>query len=134
MHKANGSTNGVKKYRKVLLGKKAELLSGVRGKLDSLAAGGPTTLEDLAPVMHDQFIALQINHLDGLQLKLSEAALGRLDSKDYGVCVDCGEAISGRRLEAIPWAVRCIGCQEIFGADCGSPSPRHSIEPDGLAA
>jgi RNA polymerase-binding transcription factor DksA len=59
---------------------------------------------------------LGIDRLDYLQLKLIEAARGRVDSENYGVCVDCGVALSPRRLEAIPWANRCITCQEAAGS------------------
>jgi DnaK suppressor protein len=103
-------------YRALLLAKKSELTSSLRSKLDTLAGPSGAALEDLAPVFHDQFIALRINRLDFLQLKLIEAALERIDSEEYGVCVDCGDAIAGVRLEAIPWAVRCIGCQELYGS------------------
>jgi DnaK suppressor protein len=112
MKKANGSTNGLENYRERLLAKKSELLSGFRSKLDTLVGPGPTALEDLAPVFHNQFVALQINRLDYLQLKLIDAALNRMGSENYGVCLDCGDPISRRRLEAIPWAIRCIACQE----------------------
>ena len=127
----NGSTNGSEKYRKVLLDKRADLLSGLCGKLDTVAAEGSVALEDLAPLLHDDFISLQVNQLDSLQIRLIEADLARMDSEKYGVCPDCGDAISRRRLEAIPWAVRCIACQELFSsASRASPSVR-SIEPDG---
>jgi len=134
MKKANGSTNGLEKYRKVLLGKRSELRSGLRGKLDTLAAGRPAAPEDQAPVFHDQSLAVQFNRMDCLQIKLIDAALGRMDSKDYGLCVDCGHAISGRRLDALPWAVRCIGCQERFSADSDGRRSARLIERDGLAA
>ena len=29
-------------------------------------------------------------------------------------CCDCGEKIETARLKALPNAIRCIGCQEIF--------------------
>ena len=32
----------------------------------------------------------------------------------YGICVDCDEPISLKRLETIPWAPRCIRCQEVL--------------------
>jgi DnaK suppressor protein len=40
-----------------------------------------------------------------------EAALERLDNGTYGICVDCGQPIMRERLEALPWADRCINCQ-----------------------
>jgi len=33
----------------------------------------------------------------------------------YGICVDCGEPISERRLKAVPDAVRCVPCQSAAG-------------------
>ena len=35
-----------------------------------------------------------------------------IDRGQYGECVRCGEDINGKRLEAVPWARMCIGCQE----------------------
>ena len=104
-------------YRELLLAKKAELSSSLRSKLDTLTGASGAALEDLAPVFTDQFIALRINSLDYLQLKMIEAALERIDSEEYGVCMDCGNAIPGARLDAIPWAVRCVACQELFSSD-----------------
>ena len=112
MKKANGSKNGLENYRKLLLAKRSELLLDFQSKLDTLVGPGPAAPEDLAPVFHEQFIALRINRLDYLQLKLVDAALARTDDDNYGVCMDCGGPISSRRLEAIPWANRCIACQE----------------------
>ncbi|MCX6633502.1 MAG: TraR/DksA family transcriptional regulator [Acidobacteria bacterium] len=112
MKKANGPANGLENYRKLLLAKRSELLSGFRSKLDTLVGPGPAALDDLAPVFHEQFIALRVNRLDYLQLKLVDAALDRMNCEDYGVCMDCGDPISHKRLEAIPWAIRCIACQE----------------------
>lgn len=45
------------------------------------------------------------------QLELVDAALQRLDAGTFGVCQRCGEAIAEGRLEALPWAAHCIGCQ-----------------------
>jgi DnaK suppressor protein len=56
--------------------------------------------------------SLQKTELD--ELRLIENALHRLDKGEYGVCVDCGEHISERRLENFPYAARCIVCQEAF--------------------
>ena len=45
------------------------------------------------------------------QLALVDAAIERLDHGTFGVCVKCGEPIAVGRLEALPWASHCIGCQ-----------------------
>jgi DnaK suppressor protein len=39
-----------------------------------------------------------------------ERALAKLDDGTYGTCDSCGGAIEPARLEAIPWATRCVGC------------------------
>jgi DnaK suppressor protein len=40
------------------------------------------------------------------------AALNRIADGSYGTCVDCEESIHPRRLAAVPWAARCLRCQE----------------------
>ena len=40
-----------------------------------------------------------------------EAALGRIESGEYGECVGCGEEIDPRRLMAQPEASLCVECQ-----------------------
>jgi len=40
------------------------------------------------------------------------AALDRVDEGEYGICIACSENISPKRLAALPWAARCIRCQE----------------------
>lgn len=41
-------------------------------------------------------------------------ALQRIHDKTYGVCIDCGEPISFKRLQAYPMAKRCLDCKEIY--------------------
>lgn len=43
------------------------------------------------------------------------AALTRLRSGRYGVCVDCAERIDLERLHAYPGAARCIDCARTAG-------------------
>jgi DnaK suppressor protein len=46
-------------------------------------------------------------------LKLIEEALDRISDGEFGECVNCGDDISAKRLDAIPWAPYCIKCQEL---------------------
>jgi RNA polymerase-binding transcription factor len=52
----------------------------------------------------------QVDAAKRLDAKLRdvERALEKLDERTYGVCDVCGSPIGAERLEAIPWAVRCI--------------------------
>ena len=47
----------------------------------------------------------------GLLLKV-DTALGRIADGTYGMCLECEEEISQKRLNAMPWATLCIACQE----------------------
>jgi DnaK suppressor protein len=44
------------------------------------------------------------------KLRDVERALAKLDEGTYGICDVCGSPIAEERLEAIPWAVLCVGC------------------------
>ncbi len=35
-------------------------------------------------------------------------ALKRIENGTYGRCIDCGQPIPEKRLEALPWAARCV--------------------------
>lgn len=62
------------------------------------------------------------SHLQGVldgaraELKSIDDALEREARGTYGVCVDCGNEIPPGRLEARPFAVRCVPCAERQGA------------------
>lgn len=46
-----------------------------------------------------------------------EAARQRLDQGAFGTCGRCGAANAGARLQAVPWAVLCLRCQEGLDGD-----------------
>jgi len=47
-----------------------------------------------------------------LLLHLIEAALTRMQEGKYGVCDVCGNPITPRRLDALPWTQYCLRCQQ----------------------
>jgi len=42
-----------------------------------------------------------------------EEALSRIEEGTFGTCARCGSAIAEERLEAIPYATRCIDCKRL---------------------
>lgn len=61
-------------------------------------------------------------------LREVRAALERIRDDSFGTCLDCEGAINAKRLAAVPWAPRCIRCQET--ADRGEqerPESRRGI-------
>lgn len=101
--------------RERLLAKRAELLAGFGARQPAQNDSGHVADDDQAPLLHEQFVSFQMQSLDRQILQQIDAALDRLDTGEYGVCLECGEAISPKRLAAIPWARYCIECQERLG-------------------
>ena len=52
------------------------------------------------------------SHNDRQLLQLVEEALGRIREGSYGECINCGNELNAKRLEAVPWTRYCINCQE----------------------
>lgn len=55
------------------------------------------------------------NYLDQkahAELQKINEALSRIDHDQYGICISCGNKISIKRLEALPFTDRCISCAE----------------------
>jgi DnaK suppressor protein len=60
---------------------------------------------------------MQLGHKsrDRALLGAVEAALKRINEGTFGECLNCGQEINAKRLEAIPWVRYCITCQELIG-------------------
>ena len=99
-------------YREILVEKKTSVLAGLGAQIDRSTRSGRLNEEDQAQVSHEEFVSLSLNNLDHSQLRLIDAALDRLETGHYGVCLSCEEPIPGRRLDAIPWATYCVPCQD----------------------
>jgi DnaK suppressor protein len=49
---------------------------------------------------------------EGQYLKAIEIALARIETGEYGQCLECLDLISDKRLEAVPAAELCIACKD----------------------
>jgi DnaK suppressor protein len=107
-------------YRRILLEKRAEVLSGLGIKFDTLARLGRVAEDDQAQLSHDEFVSLHLNSLDYAQLRLVEEALDRLQAGDYGICLCCEAPIAPKRLKVLSWVRYCVRCQEKLGAQMDS--------------
>src|SRR5689334_8499806 len=58
-----------------------------------------------------EFLFSQSNN-DRQLLNMVETALQRIREGSFGECVNCGNEINSKRLEAVPWTRYCIECQE----------------------
>ena len=103
-------------YRELLLKKRAEVVSGLGTKFDTLARMGRVAEDDQAQYLNEESVSLHLNTLDYTQLRLIEEALDRLEAGDYGICLSCEEPIPPKRLNAVCWARYCVRCQEAVSA------------------
>ena|SRR5215469_12362735 len=62
-------------------------------------------------------------------LRMVEAALARISNGSFGVCASCGDDISTRRLEALPWTQYCLRCQEALEDEERSSSSAQGALP-----
>ena len=67
---------------------------------------------DQATLESDIDVNMHIKERDSrLMVKINEA-LDKIDKGSYGICEECGEDISEKRLKARPVARMCISCKE----------------------
>ena len=76
----------------------------------------PSDEGDLSQQHHEEWIFLNRNTIDMKLLREIGDALQRIEHGTYGVCLECQEPISVKRLEAVPWARYCVKCQEHIAA------------------
>jgi DnaK suppressor protein len=62
-------------------------------------------------------------------LRMVEGALRRISNGSFGVCASCGDDISARRLEALPWTQYCVRCQEALEDEQPGGSSAQSALP-----
>lgn len=73
----------------------------------------PVDIADLSTQSHEEWIFLNRNSLDISLLRQIKDALLRIEEQTYGICQDCQTPISTKRLEAVPWAMYCVRCQDL---------------------
>jgi DnaK suppressor protein len=75
----------------------------------------PSDSGDLSQQSHEEWLFLNRNNLEKSLLREVEEALARVKEGSYGICQECEEPISPKRLQALPWAKFCVRCQEMLG-------------------
>src|SRR5438093_1035357 len=68
-------------------------------------------LGDQATSAYNREFLFELGNGDRRLLKEVVSALQKIDEGGFGDCERCGEAISEKRLEALPFARYCIECQ-----------------------
>ncbi|OGD23179.1 MAG: hypothetical protein A2Y69_12030 [Candidatus Aminicenantes bacterium RBG_13_59_9] len=101
--------------RRKLLEKKEAIVR----KLSRTAAASKEVETDIARDVADKAensytkeFLLSLSDTDRDQLIHIDQALRSLERGSYGICQSCGRPITKKRLEALPWSVHCLVCQQ----------------------
>jgi DnaK suppressor protein len=76
---------------------------------------GERSVDDFQRDMDVAVVTQEVN-----ELRTINAALKRMDSGDYGICVECGTEIAPERLDINPAVERCIDCQTRYEREHGT--------------
>ena len=74
-------------------------------------AGMATHMADLGTDNYRRDLQLGLLSDGADVLEMIDEALQRLEDSEYGICLDCGEPIPRKRLEAKPYAKYCTKCK-----------------------
>ncbi len=103
-----------KETRDKLIARKAELERRINALETDIrrGTGGPLSedSEEAALEQENDEVLDALDDQTRLELGQVVAALDRIASGKYGFCEKCGQPIGPERLEALPYAVRCIRC------------------------
>jgi len=117
--------------KEILARKEAELAHVLRNR-DGITIEKSADEMDEIQYASERDLAIQSVDRESALLRQVRAALQRFCDGNFGVCIDCESAILLKRLTAVPWASRCIHCQE--AADRAGQERRDGREPLDNAA
>ena len=95
-----------------ILERRAVELDRVLRNRDGIAIEKSADQMDEIQYASERDLAIRNVDRDSALLRQVKAALRRIHDGSFGTCIDCDYAISSKRLAAVPWATRCIQCQE----------------------
>ena len=105
----------LKRLRKILEEKRDSVIRRAQDTMEHDMALDQNELPDemdLASSEYMQSFTLRLRGRERFLLQKIETALKKMDEGEYGMCVECEEPISVKRLEARPETELCIRCKE----------------------
>jgi DnaK suppressor protein len=105
------SRNELERYRATLEAKRDHIAASLRNR-DEIAIEKTADAIDEVQLAGERELAIRNLDRESVLLRNVRSALARIAGATYGTCVHCEKEISPKRLNALPWAPFCIGCQE----------------------
>jgi len=103
-------------FQAVLERDEAELVRVLR-KRDDIAIQQSADQMDQIQYASERDLAIRNVDRESRLLRQVKAALRRIHEGSFGTCMECESAIGPKRLAAVPWAPRCIQCQDAADRD-----------------
>jgi len=101
----------LKGFDAVLRAKATELKNAIRNR-EAIAIETNSDLMDQIQHANEREFALGKLERESNVIREVRAALSRIQTNTFGICVDCETEIGLKRLVAVPWTRSCIVCQE----------------------
>ena len=101
------------RFKKILLKEREQIVGEVKQTYASSQEVGQDGIQDIgdeAANIYNKQILLSLNENERMRLQEVDEALDRIKGSTYGICDECGEPISLKRLEVRPVAKYCVAC------------------------
>ena len=102
----------VNQYRAVLMAAR-EAIVGKSHQREAIWVAQSNELMETVQLAAERDFAIRALELENKCLTQVDAALKRIEDGEFGICLECEEPISPKRLAAVPWATYCLRCQEL---------------------
>src|SRR5579864_1402607 len=108
--------SAMRTFQEILERKQAELVRALQNG-DDIAID--KSADPMDEIQHASERDLTIRNVDRQSTLLRDvnASLRRIRDGGFGTCIECDVAISPKRLAALPWAPRCLQCQDTADRD-----------------
>jgi len=109
-------SSATRTFQEILERKQAELVRVLQNG-DDLAVD--KSADPMDEIQHAAEWDLTIRNVDRKSTLLRDvnASLRRIRDGGFGTCIECEVAITPKRLVALPWAPRCLQCQDSADRD-----------------
>jgi RNA polymerase-binding transcription factor len=105
----------IQDYKKKLVARRNEIvqkLSEFRNESKEVETDIAQDVADKAESSYTKEFLLSLSDTEREQLFQIDAALKRIERKEFGNCQMCQKEVNKKRLNALPWTPYCIECQE----------------------
>src|SRR6185437_1220884 len=99
-------------YKAALLAKAAECKNDLEGARKDISIETTAETREHGVRAAEGEVAVETMETAYRQLRQVESALSRISRGKYGICLKCEDDVGQKRLDALPWAIFCVQCQE----------------------